>query len=81
MKIVEAAILEGGRVWTGKRHHLIIRAIVADLGVDVIPVTGEQGFVTDDGRFVGREEAAKIAFDAGQVTERKEYLFSEDLDR
>ena len=43
----------------------------------------EQGFVTSDGRFVDREEAWRIAVDAGQVTEvaqtsRRE-LFSEDL--
>lgn len=38
-----------------------------------------QGFMTSKGRFVGRKEAAKIAFDAGQLVEETTYLFSEDL--
>jgi hypothetical protein len=79
MKIIAAAILERGRVWTGIRHHLIIRDIVAELGQGAAPILGEQGFVTDDGRFVEREEAAKIAFDAGQIGQPKKYLFSEDV--
>ena len=40
-----------------------------------------QGFLTSKNRFVGREEAAEIALDAGQISEikGKPYLFSEDL--
>ena len=38
-----------------------------------------QGFLTSTGRFVNREEGAKIAFVAGQINKRKETLFSEDL--
>lgn len=79
MKIVAAAIKERGNVWTGRRHHEIIRAIVAARGRAEGPVYGEQGFVVDDGRFVGREEAAKIAYDAGQILEPKGWLFSEDV--
>lgn len=79
MKIAAAAILERGRVWTGTRHHLIIRDIVEARGKEEGYVSGEQGFVTDDGRFVEREEAAKIAFEAGQIPEPKKYLFSEDV--
>jgi hypothetical protein len=79
MKITAAAILERGRVWTGLRHHEIIRDIVAELGLEAAPILGEQGFVTDDGRFVEREEAAKIAFAAGQIPGPKKVLFSEDI--
>ena len=37
------------------------------------------GFVTNHRRFVGREEAAQIAYDAGQIKEKVETLYSEDL--
>lgn len=38
-----------------------------------------QGFLTSKGRFVDRKEAAKIAFSAGQISDQKEELYSEDL--
>lgn len=38
-----------------------------------------QGFITSDGKFVNRIEAAKIAFASGQIDRPKRYLFSEDL--
>ncbi len=40
---------------------------------------GECGFVTDKGIFVGRGEAADIAFAAGQIDKPKDCLYSEDL--
>lgn len=39
----------------------------------------EQGFLTNLNRFVNREEAAHIAFHAGQTQEKLVRLFSEDL--
>jgi hypothetical protein len=39
----------------------------------------EQGFLTNKNRFVGREEAAIIAFDAKQIDTEQKRLFSEDL--
>jgi hypothetical protein len=39
----------------------------------------EQGFLTSNNRFIGRKEAAQIAFAAGQTKELKETLFSEDV--
>lgn len=39
----------------------------------------EQGFLTNKNRFVSREEGAIIAFDAKQIDEQKQTLFSEDL--
>lgn len=38
-----------------------------------------QGFLTNTNRFVDREEAAKIAFEAKQIEEPKQTLYSEDL--
>jgi hypothetical protein len=38
-----------------------------------------QGFLTTSGRFVKRNQAALIAFHAGQTRERKGELISEDL--
>lgn len=79
MKIVAAAILRDGRIWTGKRHHLIMRQMAAELGPEIAPIDDPQGFVTEDGRFVDREEAARLAFQSGQMTRRVRTLFSEDL--
>jgi hypothetical protein len=38
-----------------------------------------QGFLTNKNRFVGREEAMEIAFNAKQISKKKKELFSEDL--
>ena len=73
----EAAILQDGKIYTGKRHDIIISQIVRKTGKK--PVTGEQGFVTNSGRFVSREEAAQIAFASGQIKKQKKLFFSEDL--
>jgi hypothetical protein len=85
--IKEAAILFEGKVYTGKRHHNVIATIVAETGKRV---GGQwpQGFVTDDGEFVDREEGARIALACGQVVTGKAVvqhvfnghtLYSEDL--
>lgn len=59
----------------GRRHN----DILARFGKDVLCVT-QQGFYTSWGRFVDREEALKIAKEAGQVEEtNSSRLFSEDL--
>ncbi len=79
-KIAYAAILQNGKIFTGFRHHLIVRDIVKELKIK--PVTGEQGFTTDSGRFVNREEAAIIALREGQIKEKKYNpidLFSEEV--
>ncbi len=46
--------------------------------VEIAP-TGERGFVTSEGDFVGREVGAKIAIAAGQVPDTVTRLHSEDL--
>lgn len=79
MRIKEAAILRDGVIWTGRRHHNVILKIVETLGISVAPVLDPQGFVTECGKFLEREEAAKVAFEAGQIPALKKMLFSEDL--
>jgi len=79
MRIKEAAIMHEGKIWTGRRHHDVIRKIVEECGREAAPVRGEQGFVTECGKFLNRKEAAKVAFEAGQVKELHPILMSEDL--
>ena len=73
--IREAAIRDkDGRVYVGRRHNEIFPLMTEE------QIKGSvQGFITYDGFFVTRAEAAKIAFDCGQITEPKDHLFSEDL--
>ena len=46
---------------------------------DLNIINEEQGFLTNKNRFVSREEAEQIAFDAGQIKEKTGKLYSEDL--
>lgn len=61
------------------RHYQILAAMPAAMARRIRP--SDQGFLTDDGEFVGRETALQIASDAKQLlkpTTHRE-LFSEDL--
>lgn len=63
------------------RHHNVY-AIVSILSGKRAPLWEQdpvEGFLTSRDRFVDREEAARIAYEAGQTDERIEELFSEDL--
>lgn len=63
------------------RHHTLLHAFSAYNRKTMIKTT-DQGFLTSEGRFVGRDEAAKIAILAEQITKTKfqpNHLFSEDL--
>ena len=84
IRIKSAAIFYNGVIYTGNSH--------ADIGFDMIeknvckrPFPGReaQGFITEDGKFVSREEALEIAIESGQVvrgqTRKSNELFSEDL--
>ena len=79
MKIKEAAIQHEGKVWTGHRHSDVIYKIIAECGKEAAPVRGTQGFVTECGKFLNRKEAAKVAFESGQMSEDVGCLMSEDL--
>lgn len=78
--IASAAINAGGLIFSlarPARHSDIIRAMSET--VEGRPLVGVQGFVTNDGRFLGRKEAAKLAFESGQIAEFRDELFTEDL--
>jgi len=68
--IVAAAILHDGQIWTGSRHSdLIYQAVRDNPDMDPFRVSqDEQGFLTDDGRFVSRTAAKVIAVKAGQIS-------------
>ena len=82
-KIVAAAILVDGYLWTGERHFELIQKAAEKDGVPIPIKQDQQGFWTDDGRFVSRSTALKIALLHGQVKEEdlitKGKLLSEDL--
>jgi hypothetical protein len=59
------------------RHNDIIHAMV-DEGLEP-PIVGAQGFLTNEGEFVTRTEAAEIAFNRGQISSPRLTLYSEDL--
>jgi hypothetical protein len=76
-----AAIKYKGKIYTGWRHCFIIGQICEVEQID--KVRGEkQGFITDTGRFVDRQEGLKIAFATGQIIKKqynKHKLFSEEV--
>jgi len=80
-RIVAAAIRFGDVVCFVERpgrHHHVINAL-SQAGHPE-PVVGEEGFVTDDGRFVDRVEGRNIVLATGQAVPAHEHeLFSEDL--
>ena len=71
-----------GEVYVGRRHHQILhkRDENGELIIkDARMTAAEQGFVDDKGNFLNRSEAAKHAYECGQIFEPKHQLFSEDL--
>jgi len=79
-RVVGAAIRYQGEVHEGATHPTIVDDLERRLGSEVGYIPEEdQGFVTSKGRYVNRQEAAKIAEDAGQYTRPKEYR-NADLD-
>jgi len=77
-KIVSAACKRGEKVWTGERHNKIIEQMFNE-GLGMPVRQSEQGFLTSEGRFVDRYDAAVLAFEAGQTEILKSCLSSEDL--
>jgi hypothetical protein len=64
--IANAAVRFDGDVRTGRKHAEIALLWMRDRGGEGIP-DAEFGFVTDDGQFVDKHEAFRIAVEAGQV--------------
>lgn len=82
--IVGVAIMHEGEMISlpkPARHHHVIRKI-ADSGGKT-PVCGEQGFITEDGKFLNRFDGLEIAKNNNQILDlsdiRANRLFSENL--
>lgn len=74
--------LNKGVIVTGLGHAHCIHTMLALTGKRTVQsVVGKytQGFLTNHNTFLNREEAAFVAFEAGQILERKKELFSEDF--
>ncbi len=87
-KIKCSAIKIGEKVYSGHRHHNIIKDVSMNVpgyrdenGKILKPVSGIQGFLTESDKFVTRKEAKIIAVAAKQciMSHHKTDLFSEDL--
>lgn len=76
--------LDRGEIIAGHRHHNCL-AMMKRLGVGGLGrIASVQGFMTNRGRFVNRDEARKLFDDAGMVSAcpsglRATELYSEDL--
>lgn len=76
-----AAILKDGKIYTGRRHDIILSEAETKHGLGFGGLrNGQQGFITEDNVFVDRAEAARIAFASGQILEPLKKLYSENLD-
>jgi hypothetical protein len=72
--------ITSGFVICGRRHHnCFMTAYILNKQKKLLDMNEKQGFLTSDDRFVDRYEAAEIAFDAGQISEKTNILISEDL--
>lgn len=85
-KILHAAVKTlRGYVVIGKSHADCFWA-GKNMGLEMSPISADQGFVTNKGRYVDRATAAKIAKRAGQLVNTKDvkiknitHLCSEDI--
>lgn len=76
-----------GKIFYGHRHNHCIEAMNGELSwtmnrQEISKVKKTQGFITNQNRFVGREEALTIALENNQVLDMtgiSKQLFSEDL--
>lgn len=79
--IVAVAIWNDGKLYSlprPNRHHHVIRLIYKETGAALLD--DEQGFLDDEGYFLTREQAHKIAVECGQVRRQlPPILFSEDV--
>ena len=67
-----------GMILLGKSHACCFRQ-GSGIGLKMSSRACDQGFVTSEGRFVERPEAADIALAAGQISKPVKILFSEDF--
>lgn len=77
--ILHAAVKSiDGNIFIGKQHADCFQK-AHYLKIKMSPKAEDQGFMTSEGRYVTRSEAAKIAMEAGQIHKETQLLFSEDL--
>lgn len=80
-RIKHAACMRDGIVYVGKRHFNCIATMI-ECGLEAPIKMHEQGFITNTGRYVSREEALEIAKAAGQIIKKHNpqyQLLSEDI--
>lgn len=80
MELIKHAAVkaEDGQIFIGK-HHADCFHKGFSIKYKMSKKSEDQGFMTSEGRFVGRVEGAEIAFASGQINEPTKKLFSEDL--
>jgi hypothetical protein len=72
--LVQSAIIKDGVIYTGRRHHNVLQSQPKGFLKNC-----EQGFVTDEGKFLNRKDASIHAFECSQIDEIIPVLCSEDL--
>lgn len=78
-RILHASVIaKDGRIFFGKCHADCFYKGQA-MGVAMSSKSNHQGFITNKGRYVDRQEAAQIAFQQKQIDLETGYLFSEDM--
>ena len=79
-KIIMSAIkIRTGLIITGRRHHNCFE-LMQNMGIPQNYVGDSiQGFITFCGKFLNRQQAAKVAYKNGQISKLKNTLYSEDL--
>lgn len=77
MRVIAAAVMVDGKVYRGTRHGECIKIAVLNGAKRVNQ--DQQGFLTDSGEYVNREDAARLAFQCGQIATPKRKLYSEDV--
>ena len=65
--IVAAAIQHNGVNYTGVRHCNIFRQILTIHPETKTPISSPQGFITDENKFMGRDEALDHCIECGQI--------------
>ena len=72
--------IDTGFVICGHRHHnCFMTAYILNNDEKLKGIEEIQGFMTSENNFVDRKDGGQIAFKAGQTSELKTRLFSEDL--
>lgn len=85
--IKEAAIKVGNKIYTGYDHSSIMNTLFKELKEEKenfdekynLFMNRQEGFVTEDGTFLSRGDAAVHAYSCGQIKTKKYQLTSIDI--